>query len=101
MSACCGGNVTASEQAARELEAVTKNLAPIAGNDGKVEMEYIGRYEAPVTYFGKYAGCKSCEPAHVEPGDVQRMSDTGAWRVKPITEPHTPQPAAIYEEGAQ
>jgi glycosyltransferase involved in cell wall biosynthesis len=98
MSACCGGNLTASEQAARELEAVTKSLAPVTGGDGLIEMEYVGRYEAPVTYFGKYSGCKTCAPARVEPGDVQRMADTGAWRVKPAQEPHTPQPAAIYPQ---
>lgn len=96
MSACCGGNLTASEQAAKELEGVTRGLAPAIGDDGKVAMEYIGRYEAPVTYFGKYAGCKTCEPVGVEPGDVQRMADTGAWRVVPTMEPHTPKPAAIY-----
>lgn len=98
MSACCGGNITAAEQAAKEL-ANAKALLPFEiGADGTVEMEYIGRYEAPVTYFGKYAGCTQCPAARVDAGDVARMEATGAWRVKPVAEPHTPAPAAIYPE---
>jgi hypothetical protein len=100
MSACCGGNITASEAAAKALteidKSIDKSLAPLAGSDGLIEMEYIGRYEAPVTYFGKYAGCKACEPARVDAGDVARMEATGAWRVKVVAEPHTPAPAVIY-----
>jgi glycosyltransferase involved in cell wall biosynthesis len=98
MSACCGGNLTASEQAAKEL-ASAKALLPFEiDSDGAVLMEYVGRYEAPVTYFGRYSGCKTCEPARVDAGDVARMEATGAWRVKPAMEPHTPQPAAIYPD---
>lgn len=101
MSACCGGNITASERAAKELASAKALDAFAVDASGTVEMEYIGRYEAPVTYFGRYAGCKACDPVRVDAGDVARMENTGAWRVKPAAEPHTPQPAAIHEEGAQ
>lgn len=87
MSPCCGGNgdpVMAAKRAVFGLPPVDQPPAA-----GLVQMEYIGPYEAPVTYFGKYVGGNNPRDkfAHspaglfgVEPQDVDKMANTGQWR---------------------
>lgn len=87
MSPCCGGNgepVMAAKRAVFGLPPVDQPPAA-----GLVQMEYIGPYAAPVTYFGKYVGGQNPRDkfAHnpaglfgVEPQDVDKMANTGQWR---------------------
>lgn len=95
--ACCGGNSAAVEQAAQD---VNRRTLPTFESDGTVLMKYVGPYEAPVTYFGKYSGCKDCPPVHAAGDDVQRLQDTGVWALMKDEMPSIPQPATIYTTDA-
>ena len=91
---CCGGNKSASEAA--EAALASYRLAPILEPNGKVMMRYTGNQEGPVTYFGKYAGCVSCEPVEVAPAGVERLQLTGSWALVREEPAHSPIMPAIY-----
>lgn len=91
---CCGGNKTASELASKAL--TPERLIPMLEDSGKVLMRYIGPHEGPVTYYGKYVGCKSCEPIEALPVDVERLQNTGLWTLVREEPAHSPIMPAIY-----
>lgn len=99
---CCGGNAQAAAAAASEFaNATPRRILPTMAdnpNDGTL-MRFVGPYEAPVTYFGAYVGCKTCDPVRVAPGDVERMEATGVWQIVKPSMPTPPEPAVIGLSG--
>lgn len=94
---CCGGNKSASEIAGAAL--ANERLIPFVEPDtGLVLMRYIGNQEGPVTYFGAYVGCVTCEPVGVKPNDVEKMQNTGLWALVREEPAHAPTMPAIYAE---
>lgn len=77
---CCPGNSNA-QQAAR---GATVPLPNPPDADGLVGMEYIGPYEAPVSYSAHgrsyYAGL-SAPFVRAQPNDVQKLLDFGVFRL--------------------
>ncbi len=74
--ATCGGQPVAPTPFEGFVESRSADGSPPAG---WVLMKFTGTYAAPVTYLGQYAGCVTCPPVPVNPGDVARLEGTGVW----------------------
>jgi glycosyltransferase involved in cell wall biosynthesis len=93
---CCGGNAQAIQAAQGEM-GTPRRILPTIEADGAVMMRFVGPYEAPVTYFGTYVGCKNCEPVRATQGDVERLEATGMWQIVKAAMPTPPEPALIED----
>jgi glycosyltransferase involved in cell wall biosynthesis len=93
LMACCGGDKLATPIAAAVVQQMGERYDILPGN--QVYMQFIGSYEAPVTYYGKYSGCRTCPPVAVELGDVPRLEATGVWRAVPKKLEPAPEMAPI------
>jgi len=97
MATCCGGNadaLLAAKAALNPSQTDTEEFIPT--QPGNVVLEYVGQYEAPVTYHvhGRtYKGGRALlhRYAEVPQDDVQALLDLGVWQV---TAPATPEPLA-------
>jgi glycosyltransferase involved in cell wall biosynthesis len=106
---CCGGNgeaLSATKAALLDYSAAPAgaSVSPANCDNGGRLMEYIGSYNAPVTFLGKYSGGKlgNHKFACVAPGDVARMERTGHWReaeAKPSMD-NAPEPKVVGESVA-
>lgn len=92
---CCGGNAQAVQMSKSVLQEGSDMVVPLDDGNAKT-VRFTGPYEAPVTYFGKYSGCKGCPPVLAANGDWQALVNTGAWEVVEIDQPLVPLPAVIY-----
>lgn len=97
MSPCCGGG-----QAASQILKAKRNLPPMGGyqeavemkeipttDQGKIRIEYIGKREGSVTYFGKRLhyrfGNNALDRVHdVEPEDAEKLLGAEDFRIVPI-----------------
>ena len=93
--ACCGGNNAAVQAAAQDAP---RRTLPTVEADGTVKLRFVGIEQGGITYFGKYVGCKDCEPVHATGDDVQRLLDTGKWALVSEDMPTIPTPAVIYSD---
>lgn len=98
MSPCCGGNGDATLAAKRAIRGLPDPETPPSGE--LVQMEYIGN-KLHVTYFGRYIGGEWPEDRHahdargqygVDPRDVEKMANTGQWRVVESIASAAPEP---------
>jgi hypothetical protein len=97
MSPCCGGG-----QAASQILKAKRNLPPMGGyqeavemkeipttDQGKIRIEYTGKREGSVTYFGKRLhyrfGNNALDRVHdVEPEDAEKLLGAEDFRIVPI-----------------
>jgi glycosyltransferase involved in cell wall biosynthesis len=79
---CCGGKKTSPP-----MVDSTPILGAAAATDGNVRMEYLGQQSGAITYRGAqgraYRGGNNPHRkyANVHPDDVERLANTGKWRV--------------------
>lgn len=99
MASCCGGNGDAILAAKAALGMIPPE-PPIPSGDS-IQMEYVGRYAAGVWYFNKYMGGNNPQDKFAHDGaghygvqreDVQRMLDTGQWRIADAPVQIAPEP---------
>lgn len=74
----CGG-VVINDAPPPPITEAAQASAPEQPAPDTVLMKFTGAQSGPVTYFGLYAGCATCAPVWVNPGDVERMELTGVW----------------------
>ena len=84
MGSCCGGNGTELLAAKQALSGMTTHVLP----EGRVHLEYIGPNTGAISFYGnvtgkEYRGANNDEERFVEADarDVQRLLDTGKWRI--------------------